>query len=1158
MRARLLRNLTCVLIIVTLIMLSFSTVPRSIISHERVVSGGDSAQFTITRLTDVSETEPNGNQGSADTLNKADAPLNLTGNLSVWNEVDWFKFTLTGGAGPVDNVTITPTDIIWPVGGSVALIIWVYDGYPRSSDQNLIHSEYWWRSSGPWPSMTFFAQYNGTYYLQVQTFNSAQSGKLEYELRINVTSSTPLDNYNDIPSATALTASRSNERIEMPTEYFDWYRIPLADDTVPTVVNMTVDVTASYSDTWSTYTVVVVVDLFLAYRLKSNPGSLTYEMHQISRDTTETGHSNPKDIDFRKNITEMYVGLTLETWGYDPASPTTHYILDTPHSLAWAIYSITGFKNEADYPNKAPKLSGGNVTPLNGRTDDSYVYSVLYTDPDGDYPSEIVVTVDSASHDMSKKSGQGNNYAAGVIYEKTMGPGTLAEGQHRFSFSARDKNGASAFGDLALHDGPFIDDNYAPYIKPAARTKITLQEDQPVGYVNLAFMFDDPDLQSLDFRIKNNAEWSKVLADDLAQFTVVDSNSTLKIVPNQDKFGELTVLLNATDGKAWVDAPHTLVVNITSVNDDPVITKVGSKSVVGETVSLVAFQGEWADITILGEDTADGDAVFFSCNIGDVISDAKEGENYNFDPAGTLSFKPSDPDVGSDFIVNISAHDDNGGLSWVLAHFQIRNENDPPVLTDPGDKSVKQYQTLTFTLEADDDDLDSGDSLQFYSNVQEKVPGLALEENLFLDEETGEFTLNADNQDMVGEYDVTFGVRDSTGANHTLTVKLTIENVNDPPEAKAIKVTGGYKNLTIVATTSAAFDLDGDELTYIWDFGDGMPKTEGEDLLEAEHTYSQEGSYNITLTVSDGLETDTKVFPMLVTPPQPPSADDDIEPPEENNSNNGTGPGGNGTTDSGDKGGGLENYLIWIILLVIILVGVIVIIIVVVVKKGKEKDKKKKKKVPEPEPEPQVEEEELAEPTVQAYDDNGYPQPEPSFTDTYPLEEMPAMDQLAPQEDYLALPEPTPATPEQPEPTPASGEPTPSLDEIFSGMDDVGQQPEEEPAAEPEPVPVGEPEVELAEEAAAEPVPKPAPEPLEPGMDPELADIFAPIAEGEGESAEAEPAAESQEEPQPQDDRIGTTVELACHSCGEMMAVEITHLPMSIVCWNCSADGVIE
>ena len=36
-----------------------------------------------------------------------------------------------------------------------------------------------------------------------------------------------------------------------------------------------------------------------------------------------------------------------------------------------------------------------------------------------------------------------------------------------------------------------------------------------------------------------------------------------------------------------------------------------------------------------------------------------------------------------------------------------------------------------------------------------------------------------------------------------------------------------------------------------------MYKVEGEDLLEAGHTYAQEGSYNITLTVSDGLATDT-------------------------------------------------------------------------------------------------------------------------------------------------------------------------------------------------------------------------------------------------------------------------------------------------------------
>jgi PKD repeat protein len=60
--------------------------------------------------------------------------------------------------------------------------------------------------------------------------------------------------------------------------------------------------------------------------------------------------------------------------------------------------------------------------------------------------------------------------------------------------------------------------------------------------------------------------------------------------------------------------------------------------------------------------------------------------------------------------------------------------------------------------------------------------------------------------------------------------------------------------------TDESTDEDDDTLTYSWDFGDDETSAESSPI----HTYAENGTYTVTLTVSDGTDEDTKTEVILI------------------------------------------------------------------------------------------------------------------------------------------------------------------------------------------------------------------------------------------------------------------------------------------------------
>jgi len=79
-------------------------------------------------------------------------------------------------------------------------------------------------------------------------------------------------------------------------------------------------------------------------------------------------------------------------------------------------------------------------------------------------------------------------------------------------------------------------------------------------------------------------------------------------------------------------------------------------------------------------------------------------------------------------------------------------------------------------------------------------------------------------------------------------VEFKVEYINMPPVASFTESAETvYTGETITFNASASYDSDGTIVSYFWDFGDGTNATG----VAVQHSYSENGTYTVTLTVTD-------------------------------------------------------------------------------------------------------------------------------------------------------------------------------------------------------------------------------------------------------------------------------------------------------------------
>jgi ribosomal protein L40E len=109
------------------------------------------------------------------------------------------------------------------------------------------------------------------------------------------------------------------------------------------------------------------------------------------------------------------------------------------HTLRWVYSKDLSYSHGSDcgwvdyvYFNRAPRLMTSYVSPESGKPSTTFVYQVIYQDPEGDPAQYVKVVIDGDEHSMSYVSG---SPGAGAIYQYTT---TLSAGSHVYYFKASD------------------------------------------------------------------------------------------------------------------------------------------------------------------------------------------------------------------------------------------------------------------------------------------------------------------------------------------------------------------------------------------------------------------------------------------------------------------------------------------------------------------------------------------------------------------------------------------------------------------------------------------------------------------------------------------------------------------------------------------------
>ncbi len=231
---------------------------------------------------------------------------------------------------------------------------------------------------------------------------------------------------------------------------------------------------------------------------------------------------------------------------------------------------------------------------------------------------------------------------------------------------------------------------------------------------------------------------------------------------------------------------------------------------------------------------------------------------------GLIQWTPTNNQVGN-ILVTVKVQDPSGLSATQQFTISVTAVNDAPTLSIP-DQNVDEdagfldnlVDLLSFAFDEETSLVNLIFSVITQSNTN--VVDCSLDSNRFIDCTT--------KQDQNGFSDVNVRVQDESSLSTDNTFRVNVGNVNDAPSIQILEPHSTFLENQEFDIIAQATDIDFDALTYTIDFDDGTTETGTvvNNLITTKHSYPSVGIFTLTITVTDGISSDTDTVIITIVP----------------------------------------------------------------------------------------------------------------------------------------------------------------------------------------------------------------------------------------------------------------------------------------------------